>query len=102
MEKQKLIPAKIFCQYHEVEFSFVHRLYDFGLITLIRVEEEECIDETELEKLEKLARLHYELDINLEGIDVIQHMLNRMQHMQDDILELRNRLKFYEESPGQG
>jgi len=46
--------------------------------------------------LEKLVRLFYELDINLEGIETITYLLNRMNQMQQEILQLNNRLRIYE------
>ncbi len=50
-----------------------------------------------LKDLEKFIRLHYELDINTEGIDAIAQLLNRVENMQDEITRLKNRLRFYEE-----
>jgi hypothetical protein len=41
-------------------------------------------------------RLHYDLDINLEGIEAITSLLNRVKSMQEEIRELRNRLEGYE------
>lgn len=98
MENEHLIPASVFCTHHHIEVSFVNTLGDFGLISLKKINEEDFLEETELEKLERLVRLHNELNINVEGIDVINHMLTRIQEMQDEIRILQERLKFYEES----
>jgi len=96
MDKEHLIPAQLFCTYHEVEISFVSSLNEYGLIHTTRIDEEDYIDETELEKLERLTRLHNELEVNLQGIDVISHMLERMQQMQEELRVLREKVKFYE------
>jgi hypothetical protein len=45
--------------------------------------------------LEKCIHL-YELDINLEGIETIRYLLNRLTDMQEKMLELKNRLALYE------
>ncbi len=50
----------------------------------------------ELQKLEKLIRLHYDLDINVEGIDAIVCMTERIENLQQEIIQLKNRLKLYE------
>jgi hypothetical protein len=50
-----------------------------------------------LGRLEKIVRLHFELDINLEGIETIAHLLERMEGMQEKIVQLTNRLKAYED-----
>jgi hypothetical protein len=44
-----------------------------------------------MQKLEKFVRLHYDLDINLEGIETINYLLEKIEKMQKEILELRNK-----------
>jgi len=43
-----------------------------------------------------LMRLHYELDVNFEGLDIINNLLNRIDELKQDISRLKNRLEFYE------
>jgi hypothetical protein len=45
---------------------------------------------SELQKLEQIIRLHYDLDINLEGIDAIAHLAERIKMMQNEITGLKN------------
>ena len=40
--------------------------------------------------------LYYELDINLEGIETINYLLQRIDSMHDEIRSLRNNLRLYE------
>ena len=96
MQSENLIPARLFISQHEVEISFLQSLNEYGLVNIIRVEDEDFLEETELEKLERIIRLRYDLNINLEGIDVISHMLLRMQQMQFELMDLKERLRFYE------
>ena len=44
-----------------------------------------------------MVRLYYEMDINLEGIETITYLLSRMNQMQQDIMQLKNRLGIYQE-----
>jgi hypothetical protein len=37
------------------------------------------------------------MDINLEGIETITYLLERMQGMQQQIVQLKNRLRMYED-----
>lgn len=97
MPKENLIPADEFCVQHKVEFSFIHTLHNYGLIEIVTINEKTCIPVDKLKDLEKFIRLHYELDINTEGIDAIAQLLNRVENMQEEITELKNRLRFYEE-----
>ncbi len=56
-----------------------------------------CVPMHQLPQLEKMVRLYYEMDINMEGIETINHLLNRMNEMQQEIVKLQNRLGVYEE-----
>jgi hypothetical protein len=92
-----LIPANEFCASHNIEISFIESLQETGLIEITTIKETEYIQESQLYDLEKIVRLYYELDINLEGIDTVIHLLQRMNDMQDEITLLKNRLRLYEQ-----
>jgi hypothetical protein len=94
MEEQ-LIPAQEFCSHHHVEINFIYLLRDYGLIDVISNEGNDYISADKLNELEKIIRLHYDLDVNVEGIDVIMHLLNKLETVQHETNELRNQLKFY-------
>lgn len=96
MQTKCLIAVDEFCAEHEIEVSFVSSLEQTGLIEIITVEESEFIDADQLRQLEKCIGFYYDLDINLAGIEAITHLLQRIEMMQDEISNLRNRLRFYE------
>ena len=96
MNKRNMIPADEFCSCHNIEISFLSSLQEAGLIEITTIKETEYIPESQLNELEKIVRLYYELDINLEGIETINHLLHRISSMQDEIIALRNRLRIYE------
>ena len=84
-----------FCTSHQVEVSFIRSLEEHGLIETVIVDQSVCIYANELPKLERIVRLHQELNINPEGIDVINELLKRMDDMHHEIIGLKNRLDFY-------
>ena len=96
MQTAHLIPVNTFCIHHQVDLAFIESLQRFGLIETITIEETAFIAEEKISELEKLVRLYHELDINMEGIDVITQLLERMRTMQEEIIQLRNRLGLYE------
>jgi hypothetical protein len=98
MRTPHLIPADDFCTYHKVEYSFINSLEQMGLIEITTIEQNRFIDTERLLDLEKFVRLHYELDINLEGIEAITHLLQKVQSMQEEINALKNRLFLYEDN----
>jgi hypothetical protein len=93
---ESLIPADEFCANHNIEISFIRTLQETGLIEITTIEETGYINASQLYELERIVRLYYELDINLEGIETINHLLQRINNMQDEITALRNRLRLYE------
>jgi hypothetical protein len=95
MEEKKLIPASEFCVHHRVEISFIHSLQEYGLVEIISEEGNDYLDEEKLNDLEKVIRLHNELHVNMEGIDVILHLLEQLEATQKELNILKNQLKFY-------
>ena len=97
MQTEEMIAASEFCIHHNIDQSFILSLRDSGLIEITLVEEKIFVPESQLPNLEKLVRLYYEMDINLEGIETITYLLQQMHTMQQQILQLNNRLSRYED-----
>jgi hypothetical protein len=98
MRPDDMIVLDEFCASHQVEISFIRSMEEHGLIETIFINETLCVSGNDLSKLEQLVRLHQQLNINAEGIDVINNLLERIENMQDEITGLRNKLNFYEEN----
>ena len=96
MQKEKLIALNEFCAHHNIEISFLSSLEQTGLIEITTIKDKGFIDVDQLSQLEKFVRLYFELDINFEGIETITHLLQRINNMQDEIMKLKNKLRFYE------
>ena len=96
MKTEYLITVDEFCDKHNIEVSFISSLQQNGLIEIRTIEEAKFIDNEQLLQLEKFIRFYYELDINLEGIETIMHLLQRVNAMHDEITALKNRLRLYE------
>lgn len=97
MELHDMIPARDFCIHHNLELSFIRTLEEHGMIETVTIEETLFVPNVQLERLEKIVRLHADLDINLEGIDTIIHLLQRIEEQQAEIMLLKNRLERYED-----
>lgn len=92
MENSRFISIKNISSHYNVEISFIQSLGEYGLIEITRIEEDEVMDTEYLGQLEKMMRLHYDLEINMPGIDAIAHLLKRIQEMQEDVRHLKNKL----------
>ncbi len=96
MQTENLISINEFCINQNIEISFINSLRQAGLIEITTIKEVEFINADQLQQLEKIVRLYYEMDINLEGIETITHLLQRINSLQDEIIVLRNKLRLYE------
>ena len=90
MERNEIIPAEECCMNYNIELSFIQSLDEHGLISLNKVGEEIFIHHDELPSLEKYMHLHYDLDINLEGLEAITHLLERIRTLQQQMTLLQN------------
>ena len=97
MNTQDYILIQQFCSHYNVPVSFINALKEFELIDIIPINNELYIDKTLIKDVEKLIRLHYDLDINLEGIHAITNLLKHVEDLQNEIVGLNNRLNFYED-----
>jgi chaperone modulatory protein CbpM len=96
MQTEQLIQVDTFCVWHNVEFSFIHSLQEYGLIEITTKDDKAFIPESELKHVEKLVRLYNDLHINLEGVEVVTYLLEQLKKQQEEITMLQNRLRLYE------
>lgn len=98
METNELVLIEQLCLHHQIEVTFIEALQEFGLIEVVVVEDQKYLPHEQLKALEKWMRLHYELEINLEGIDAIAVLLKRVDLLQRELGELKNKLSVYSEA----
>jgi hypothetical protein len=96
MENDQLIAIETFCTFYDVEYSFVESLQSNELIETVIVDNTSFLHIPHLQKIERMVRLHHDLQINPEGIEAIHNLLDRMALMDLEILSLKNKLRFYE------
>ena len=96
MDANNLIRVEQFCSNCEVEFSFIDSLRDHGIIEVIVLENEKYISHEQLKDVERAIRFHYDLNINMEGIDVISNLLKQIGHLQQELTLTKNRLKLFD------
>ena len=96
MNKEKMIPVREFCIYHNIEISFIYFLNESGLIDITSIKNVIFVPASQLRQLEQLMRLKQEMDINIEGIEIITYLLQRINKMQQQIVALNNKLTFYQ------
>lgn len=96
MNEPTLISVQTLCVHYDLEISFIDELQHFGLLQLHLVEEDQFIHQDQIGDLEKIIRLHKDLKLNLEGIDVVFNLLQKERSLKEEIIVLRNKLRLYE------
>ncbi|EGF59823.1 chaperone modulator CbpM [Bacteroides fluxus] len=93
--QNELIIVSEYCNKCHIEPTFIDRLQEGGLIDIQTENGERFLLFSQLPDVERYSRMYYDLSINMEGIDAIHHLLERMEEMQKEIHSLRSRLKVF-------
>ena len=96
METQELIVIDVFCKEYQIEINFIQDLEEFGLIQIVKKREKKYLDKNQLVFIEKIIRLHNDLNINKEGIEIILNLQEKENQLLSEINYLRKRLGLYE------
>ena len=96
MEINNLVLIEQFCSNCEVEFSFINSLNEYGLIEIIVLDDKKYISNEQLKELERAIHFHYELNINIEGIEVIYNLLKQMNDLQRELNIAKNKLSLFD------
>jgi chaperone modulatory protein CbpM len=96
MNMENLIPIPELCLHYTVDLSFFTNLSEMGLLEIKTIESKQYIDSDAIYEIEKMIRMHQELDVNIEGIDVVFNLLQKIDGLQNELTALKNRLRLYE------
>ena len=96
MSTENFIPIITLCQHYKLEISFFDTLNENGLIEIQFVDNIQYVHKESIYEIEKIVRMHQELDVNIEGIDVVLNLLQKIDALQTELLKVRNRLLLYE------
>ncbi|NER09017.1 MerR HTH family regulatory protein [Muriicola jejuensis] len=97
MRNKEFFPLVRLCELYDLEVTFFEELGDFGLIDLKVYQGQQCIHQDALQEVERIIRIHRDLHVNLEGIDVVLNMLRRQEELEARLLRLSNKLRRYED-----
>lgn len=97
MSKENLILIEPLCAHYQVEMSLFSELQDFGIIEIITIEDSYFIHEDRINVVEKVVRIQKDLDINLEGVDTVLNLLDKINDLQTQLNTAKNKLRLYED-----
>ena len=97
MKKEEFIEVGHLCTNHSIEISFIIELAEIDLIEIKTIDQIQYIHQNEVANVEKMIRMHHDLGINKEGIDIVLNLLNKVTELEDELNATKNRLRLYEE-----
>jgi hypothetical protein len=77
---------------YNIEITFFDELVDYGLLRVQTENDIRYLMYEDLPTFERFANWHYDLEINLPGLEVIQEMLQKMNDLKQKNRDLLNKL----------
>lgn len=84
-------------QIYNIEITFFDELVDSGLLNIETDNEIRYLMYEDLPTFERFANWHYDLEINLPGLEVINSMLQKMENLNQINRELMQKLSLINE-----
>ena len=98
MNIENLILIDTLSKHYDIEVTFFSNLEELGLIQITTIKSIGYIHNNQIQNLEKMIRMHHDLEINIPGIDAAFNLLNRIDILQKELQMTKNRLRLYENS----
>lgn len=95
MAKTRYIHITEYCRICNLEPAFILELHHHDLIELTLDAGEQrgnYLDENELPRIERFARLHQDLEINTAGLEAVAHLLDKVERLQEEVRLLKNQV----------
>tara|TARA_R110000868_G_scaffold217030_2_gene467154 strand:+ start:266 stop:559 length:294 start_codon:yes stop_codon:yes gene_type:complete len=96
MNTENLIPVDELCIHYQVTDHFFDSLEVNGLVEIQIVKKVAYVRQNTVHHIEKIIRIHQELEINLEGVAVVLNLLEKIDTVQNELTAAKNRLLLYE------
>ncbi|MCG7281953.1 chaperone modulator CbpM [Chryseobacterium taklimakanense] len=77
---------------YNIEVTFFDELEEYGLVTTQTENNIKYLLYEELPQFEKFANWHYDLEVNMPGLEVINNLLHKINALQDENRRLMQRV----------
>ena len=69
---------------YNIEVTFFDSLEEAGLLKIETENETKYLQYDELSTFEKFTNWHYDLEVNLAGLEVISHLLSKIERLREE------------------
>lgn len=97
MDNKNYVQLMHLCDLYHTEINFFTQLDDMGLIEIVSMENELYVHQDKLHQVDRIIRIHRELNVNIEGVDVVFNLLEKVDKLQIELEKMQSRLRLYED-----
>ncbi|MFZ4262628.1 chaperone modulator CbpM [Sphingobacterium sp. HJSM2_6] len=80
------------CESNRIDQSFIDELQQNGLIEIVIAEDQTYLLEEQVLLVEKFAIWYYDLELNVQGIEVVQHLVQKISQLQEEVRLLKSNI----------
>jgi hypothetical protein len=95
MEIENYFLVKHFCNSHNIQIELIDSLSEIGFIQIHQFENQNYISLESLPVLEKAIRLNQELSLEINELEVVLDLLNKIENLQEENKMLKLKLAMY-------
>lgn len=96
MQTENFILISHYCAHTQTSMDYIFTLAEYGFIEVKQMEDNIYLEPHTIVEIERIGRLQDQLGINLEGIDALYHMMQRVEELENQLRHVKERLKIYE------
>lgn len=96
MNTEHYVSIEHLCVHYQVERTLFEHMTANGLIEISLFDNQPAIALERIADVEKIIRLYHDLEVNMEGIDVVMNLLQKISDLQFELSKAQNRLQLYE------
>jgi hypothetical protein len=96
MNLENFISLTQLSTHYEIEVDFLHKLNEYDLVEIFSIDDEKYLESESINHFEKILRIHNDLEVNIESIDIVFNLLKKIEELQSELESAKNKLRLYE------
>ena len=85
----KYISIKSLAKFHQLHEQILLDIIEFEIVPIKKRQQTILVNSDDLEVFERAIRLYHELEVNLQGVDIICRMHQQIIEMQEELERLK-------------
>ena len=96
MSDSQPVTISLICRHYRIEPVFIDQLVEVGLLETEDRQGQQVVPENQISRLDRMVRIHRDLEVNPQGIDVVMNLLARIEALEQSLNDALNRLSIHE------